>query len=386
MDSHCSYFYMWKFLIDFDSKTSFLLLCKLISLVLCVSTLQKHLVLAPADLSWSCSFSGLHSLINTGEEDVEELLKKMVNHSESGSKFISKIDYKNLVDKYMRDGNLTAAYDLLQSLQDKNICLPVSVSKNLLAAAGEQNDMKLSCRIFRDLLLPAGNPLSSDCYLNLARAFINTDDCTHLSSLLKEISESSLPCRLIVMNRTILAFAESRQIDKVLMILTQMKEWQCKPDVITYNSVLDILGRAGLVNEMLGLLSSMKEDCDVSLNIITYNTVLNGMRKACRFDMCLVLYNEMVQCGIEPDLLSYTAVIDSLGRSGNIKESLRLFDEMKQREIRPSVYVYRALIDCLKKTGDFQRALQLSDELKNTSSLDLAGPQDFKRHLRSHRR
>ena len=54
--------------------------------------------------------------------------------------------------------------------------------------------------------------------------------------------------------------------------------------MITYNSVLDILGRAGLVNEMLRLLSSMKEDCDVSLNIITYNTVLNGMRKACRFE------------------------------------------------------------------------------------------------------
>ncbi|KAL1199024.1 Pentatricopeptide repeat-containing protein [Cardamine amara subsp. amara] len=170
------------------------------------------------------------------------------------------------------------------------------------------------------------------------------------------------------------------------MMLKEMKEWECKPDVITYNSVLDILGRAGLVNEMLGILSSMKEDCDVSLNIITYNTVLNGMRKACRFDMCLVLYKEMVQSGIEPDLLSYTAVIDSLGRSGNVKESLRLFDEMKQREIRPSVYVYRALIDCLKKSGDFQRAFQLSDELKNTSPIDLAGPQDFKRHLRSQRR
>ncbi|EOA39159.1 hypothetical protein CARUB_v10012108mg, partial [Capsella rubella] len=346
----------------------------------------KHMVLAPVDLSRSCSLSGMHSSVNTGEEDEQELLKKMVGHSESGSKIISKIDYMDLVEKYTRDGNVSAAYDLLQSLRDKNICLPISVFKNLLAASGEQNDIRLSCRIFRELLVsPGKEPVSSDCYLNLARAFINTDDCMHLMTLLKEISESSLPCRLIVLNRIILALAESRQIDKVLMILQQMKEWECKPDVITYNSVLDILGRAGLVNEMLGVLSSMKEDCNVSVDIITYNTVLNGMRKACRFDMCLVIYNEMVQFGIKPDLLSYTAVIDSLGRSGNIKESLRLFDEMKQRQIRASVYVYRALIDCLKKSGDFQRALQLSDELKNTSSSDLAGPLDFKRHLRSHK-
>ncbi|KAG2268157.1 hypothetical protein Bca52824_062712 [Brassica carinata] len=327
-------------------------------------TSMKHMVLAPAE----CSFSAMHSLIDTGGG---EALKKTAENSDSGSKSISRIDYTNLVEKYRRDGNLSAAYDLLHSLQDKNICLPVSVFNNLLAAAGEQNDMKLSCRAFRVMLFRAGTPLSWDCYLNLARAFINTDDCFHLLSLLKEVSESSLPCRLIVINRTILAFAESRQIVKVLMILEEMKEWECKPDVITYNS-------------MLSLLSSMKEVCDVSLNIITYNTVLNGMRKACRFDMCLVLYEEMVQCGIEPDLLSYTAVIDSLGRSGNTKAALRLFDEMKQREIRPSVYVYRALIDCLKKSGEFQRALQVSDELKNTSTLDLAGPQDFKRHLRPH--
>ncbi|CAN8312030.1 unnamed protein product [Cochlearia groenlandica] len=350
---------------------------------------MNRMVLAQADMSWRCSFSEMHSLINTGEEAEDEQLlkKKLVNNTQSCSKFISETDYSNLVENYARDGNLSGAYDLLDSLKDKkNICLPSPVFKSLLESAAEHNDTKLSCRAFRELLISASKPLSSDCYLNLARAFINTDDCTHLSSLLKEISESSLPCKLIVINRTIFAFAESRQIDKVRTILKQMKEWQCKPDVITYNSVLDILGRAGLVNDMLGLLSSMKEDCDVSLNIITYNTVLNGLRKACRFDMCLVLYNEMVKCGIEPDLLSYTAVIDSLGRSGNIKESLRLFDKMKQRQIRPSVYVYRALIDCLKKSGDFQTALQLSDELKNTSSSDLAGPQDFKRHLRSRNR
>lgn len=72
--------------------------------------------------------------------------------------------------------------------------------------------------------------------------------------------QSSLPCRLIAINIIILAFAKSRQIVKVLMITEEMKEWQCKRDMITYNSVLDILGRAGFVNEMLRLFSSMKDN------------------------------------------------------------------------------------------------------------------------------
>ncbi|KAF3496029.1 hypothetical protein DY000_02057858 [Brassica cretica] len=51
---------------------------------------------------------------------------------------------------YRRNGNLSAAYDLLQSLQDENICLPVLVFNNLLAELSQRAALCIS------LLFPVG--------------------------------------------------------------------------------------------------------------------------------------------------------------------------------------------------------------------------------------
>ncbi|XP_010533803.1 PREDICTED: pentatricopeptide repeat-containing protein At1g11900 [Tarenaya hassleriana] len=340
---------------------------------------SKHMVFPPIDLTRSLSFS----LIHTSADD-ELLLQRILTHHGTASKFIGKNDITGLVEKYLRSGNISDAHSLLQSLPDRKFFLP-DAQERVLRAAAEKGDFEISCRVFRQLL-SGGEPLSSECYLNLARAFMETDDCTHLFRLLKEVAESSTRTNgLTVINRTLLAFAESRQIDKVLLMLDQMKGWECKPDLITCNTVLDILGRAGNLNEMLRLFSSMKEDGLVP-DIITYNTLFNGFKKAGRLDLCTIYYEEMHRSGIQPDLLTYTAVIDSFGRSGNIEDSLRLFDEMKQRKISPSLYIYRALIDSLKKSGNLLKAMQLSDEMNSSSPADLARPEDFKRTRKTCRR
>ncbi|PON80555.1 Pentatricopeptide repeat [Parasponia andersonii] len=71
---------------------------------------------------------------------------------------------------------------------------------------------------------------------------------------------------------------ECRQIDQALLIFDQIKGLKCEPDLITYNIVLDILGRVGHVDKMLHEFSSMKE-AGISPDVISYNTLLNSLKK-----------------------------------------------------------------------------------------------------------
>ncbi|PON81926.1 Pentatricopeptide repeat [Trema orientale] len=71
---------------------------------------------------------------------------------------------------------------------------------------------------------------------------------------------------------------ECRQIDQALLIFDQTKGLKCEPDLITYNIVLDILGRVGHVVKMLHEFSSMKE-AGISPEVISYNTLLNSLKK-----------------------------------------------------------------------------------------------------------
>ncbi|PPD69498.1 hypothetical protein GOBAR_DD33626 [Gossypium barbadense] len=279
------------------------------------------------------------------------------------------------VHKLCKAGNLSTAIRLLQSLRDNNIFIP-NAYNTLLAAAAERNQVDLSFRIFKDLLVFHG-PLTLTCYLNLARACADTNDCTALIRYVKQVSDLAFPNNMIVINRIIFAFGECRQIEKALLVFNQIKGFGCKPNVITYNTILDILGRAGRVDEMVLEFTSMKEAGFVP-DFITYNTLLNNLRRVGRLDMCLVFFREMDDSGVEPDLLTYREMIEAFGRSGNTREALRLFNDMKQRKIRPSIYIYRSLVDILKKAGKVDLAMSISQEM-NSSTPDLFGSKDFKR-------
>lgn len=277
--------------------------------------------------------------------------------------------------KLSKDGNLLAVSKLLVLLHSKGIFLGSSAYNLLLAAASKKNDTNLSGQVFKHLVATHEH-LSSASYFDLAKAFLKTSDCMELLRFVKEVSELTFPRSTIIVNRIILSFAESRQIDKALFIFNNMKILECKTDLITCNTILDMLGRAGRVDEMLDKFAAMKEEGMVP-DIVSYNTILNSLRKVGRFDMCEALQGEMERSGIKPDLLTYTALIETFGRSGNIERSLTLFSEMKLRQIRPSVYIYRSLVSNLKKTGKGELAITLLEEMESSIS-ELAGPGDFK--------
>ncbi|XP_059661991.1 pentatricopeptide repeat-containing protein At1g11900 [Cornus florida] len=283
------------------------------------------------------------------------------------------------IEKLTRSKNLSAAAKLLQSLRDKHIFLSHNAYNLLLAAAGKENDDELISQIFRDLLVLC-NSMSSVSYSCLAKAFTNTVDHVLLLRFVEEVSELTFPSSATVLNRIIFAFAECGQIDKALLIFDHMKSLKCKPELVTYNTVIEILGCVGRVDEMLHEFGSMKE-ANIKPDIISFNTLINSMRKVGRFDLCSVFFKEMRERGLEPDLRTYTALIESFGRSGKVEESLRLFDEMKQRHIHPSIYIYRSLIGNLKKMGKLELAMTLSEEMNKCPS-DLVGPKDFKRKNR----
>ncbi|XWS63363.1 hypothetical protein CRYUN_Cryun06bG0089900 [Craigia yunnanensis] len=206
-----------------------------------------------------------------------------------------------------------------------------------------QNTLKSSrekCNAYVHKLCKAGNLSMAIRLLSCAK----TNDCTALIRYVKQVSELAFLSNTTVINLIIFAFAECR---------------------------------AGLVDEMVHEFTSMKEAGFVP-DFVTYNTLLNNLRKVGRLEMCLMFFREMSDSGVESDLLTYRAMIEIFGRSGNTEEALRLFSEMKQRQIRPSIYIYRSLIDILKKAGKVELAISFLKEM-NSSLSDLAGPEDFKR-------
>ncbi|KAI9086103.1 hypothetical protein K1719_031936 [Acacia pycnantha] len=248
---------------------------------------------------------------SVSDEVLNDFLSVIENESAPSMKVCSAC-----IDKICDTGNLSAARKMLHVLHEKNVHFSSKLYARLLVLACQKNDVDLSFHIFKKLLL-SNESIGTTVYLNFSQAFIGMSDSVELLRFVKEVlvmTHSSTP----VMNRIIFAFAKSGQKDKALLIFNHLKRMNFSLDLITYNIVLDILGRSGSVDEMLSEFASM-EEVDIVPDFISYNTIINSFRRVGRFDMCLFYLRKMVESGIEPDLLTYTALIDSFGRSGNAR-------------------------------------------------------------------
>lgn len=323
-------------------------------------------------------FQALTSQASTTDQEITNETLKQVLWAIEEDPFSSQQICNTYIKTVCQSGNLSDILQLLRVLKTKNMSLDLDTYNDLLTSAALTKNFELSSWIFKDLML-TDKGLSFGFYMNVAKAF-EKSDCSILLNFMREVSELTFPQCTAPVNRLLLAFAETGQIERALSIFENMKDPPCKRDLITYNTVLVILGRAGRVEEMLHEFIVMKESGCVP-DLVTYNTLINSFQKMGRMDLCLNITKEMCEKGIKADLRTYTALIDGFGRLGNMEEALKLFDEMKRQRIRPSIYVYRSIISNLKKIDKLDFANMFMEELKSNEST-LVGPKDFKRKNR----
>ncbi|KAJ6841803.1 SPX domain-containing membrane protein-like [Iris pallida] len=321
----------------------------------------------------------IHRLFTTKGSVNQQEVMKAFQHFLSSVTDVTTLSMKEMCNIYIenlvRSGNLTDSVYLLGYLHSREIHLDLITYNILLNAASEANSFDIFAEIFKKLLL-SSMPPDFTSYVNAAKAFHKMSDTNQLLKFIRDVSEITTDREPTVMNRIIFITAKSGQLDKSLLLFTELKNLKARMDTVTFNTVLLMLGRAGIVDQMLSEFRLMK-DLGHSPDIITYNTLINCLRRLGRFDMCKDFAKEMVERGINFDLRTYTALIDAFGRAGHVNDAMRIFSEMRKSQC-PSVYVYRAMISNLRKAGKFELALNLLEDM-NSNTVKLIGPEEFKR-------
>ncbi|KAG6419514.1 hypothetical protein SASPL_121736 [Salvia splendens] len=332
--------------------------------VFLVKSVTKNILIRVSRVSSSSVLSNSVGNRVLSTQISHEILNRILAAGEDSSSSSSREELcVGHIRKLCAAGNFTVAARIPRILRDKHIFIGPSVYNYILEVAEGKNDIDMLSHVFKDLLVSCGS-VGLDSYLVVARGFRKQNSRAMLLDFVRELCEMDLPRMDIVLNRFIYALGKCGHPDGALLVFEDMKGSGCRPDLVTYNTVLAIFGRLGRVDDMLCVFASMRE-IGLAPDIFTYNTILNSLRKMGRLDLCIVHFREMTERGIQPDLMTFKALIESLGRSGNIEEALEIFEEIKSRQIRPSVPIYRALIFSLKKMGKMELALKFSNEMND---------------------
>nr|XP_009772729.1 PREDICTED: pentatricopeptide repeat-containing protein At2g13420, mitochondrial-like [Nicotiana sylvestris] len=102
-------------------------------------------------------------------------------------------------------------------------------------------------------------------------------------------------------------------------LFTQIKDIGIDPDIITYNSLIDGIGEHGELDDMVYLYEEMKK-VGCFPDVITYNTLINYFFQSGRMVLAFKNLHEMKKSGLNPNVVTYNTFIDVFAKKGCYKK------------------------------------------------------------------
>jgi len=86
-------------------------------------------------------------------------------------------------------------------------------------------------------------------------------------------------------------------------------------------------------------------------DVVTYNTMINVLVKSQRLNDAFDLFGQMKASGIAPTIVTYTSLIDGCGKNQNLQKALFVYQEAKGSEIELNLHFFNAIINagCLNE-------------------------------------
>ena len=158
---------------------------------------------------------------------------------------------------------------------------------------------------------------------------------------------------------------EGRVSDVIQMVEAMRREENpsCRPDQVTYTTVITALVNAGLMDRARSVLAEMALQ-GVPANRVTYNVLLKGYCELLQLEKAKELVKEMGgKIGIEPNVVSYNILIDGCILVDDSAGALTYFNEMRERGIAPSKVSYTTLMKAFALTGQPKLSHKVFDEM-----------------------
>jgi pentatricopeptide repeat domain-containing protein 1 len=114
-------------------------------------------------------------------------------------------------------------------------------------------------------------------------------------------------------------------------ILREMKVVGKKPDIVSYNIVINAYCKQGLMQGASRIFSEMM-DSGIHPSIVTYNTFVAGYSNLAMFEEAMNVFNYMKKHGYMPNEHTYNAIVDSYCKLGRFQAASDFVNKIRQTD------------------------------------------------------
>ncbi|CAD6220799.1 unnamed protein product [Miscanthus lutarioriparius] len=260
--------------------------------------------------------------------------------------------YTTLLKGLCDEKKCEEAVELIHMMAEDGNCPPNAVSYTTVKAMDKAEEVRR--QMFDKHIMP-------DCatYNSLIHGYLSLGQWKEAVRILKEMSGDGQRPDVVTYNMLIDCLCKSGLCTEAREIFNSMIQSGEKPNVSTYRSLLHGYATEGNLVEM----NNVKDLMQLGLmpDIVTYNTVIDGLCKIGRLDDAMSQFSQMIHDGLSADIITFRILIHGFSMYGKWEKAEELFYEMMDRGIPPDVNVFNAMIDKLFKEGKVTEARKLFD-------------------------
>ncbi|XP_057500048.1 pentatricopeptide repeat-containing protein At1g79540 isoform X2 [Actinidia eriantha] len=180
---------------------------------------------------------------------------------------------------------------------------------------------------------------------------------------LEELKSCGVPIPSDAFTVLITGYWKLKMANKAVEAFGRMKDFDCKPELYTFNMILHVLIEKEVILLALAVYNVMlKANC--APNCATFSILIDGLCKSGKTQDALKLFDEMTERGIPPNRITYTVILSGLCQAKRADEAHTLFNTIRSSGCSPDEITYNALLNGLCKLGKFDEAFVLLRTLK----------------------
>lgn len=156
--------------------------------------------------------------------------------------------------------------------------------------------------------------------------------------------------------------------DEAEMFFKEMKDLGVKPDIVSYNCLVDVYCKGREMEKADRVVKEMRER-DIDPDAITYTILIGGLGLVGQPDKAKEILKEMVEYGCYPDAAAYNAAIRNFCIARRIKDAYYLMEEMINKGLSPNPTTYNVFLRTFSWCDDLKASWDLYLRMKRTSCL-----------------
>ncbi|KAJ8763842.1 hypothetical protein K2173_003624 [Erythroxylum novogranatense] len=202
------------------------------------------------------------------------------------------------------------------------------------------------------------------CFNALLRTLCQEKSMTDARNVYHQLKKGYRP-NLQTFNILLSGWKSSEEAES---FLEEMIELGVKPDIVTYNSLIDVYSKSREIQKAYRMLKKMREE-DITPDVITYTIIIGGLGLIGQPDKARYVLKEMEEYGCHPDVAAYNAAIRNYCIAKRLNDAFGLINEMVEKGMNPNATTYNLFFRVFYWSNDLHSSWNLYNRMTHAGCL-----------------